>query len=175
MTKEWVLTVTLTSKTPMSSPDLQKIRNTLIGRLCRSVTVELDSSPTPAGTRITIIGDEEKVSSKALPYLCDQCSTWGEGDVITGAEGRGVKRVLKDRRSEGVCSHLVPGEDAVIGRSTTFKVAHFKIAEVPKATSVHGRQADGEMEEAMRWLIDQFMKMALSPAFYGHPTTPDAF
>lgn len=92
----------------------------------------------------------------------------------------GGQRVPKEDRSlqgvsHPVCSHLVPGKDAVIGPSTRFKVEYFKLAEVPKATSVQGREADREMEEAMRWLIDQFMKMALSPAFYGHPTTPDAF
>ena len=80
-------------------------------------------------------------------------------------------RVLKPR-SQGACSHLVPGKEAVIRHSTKFEVAHFKLAEVPKATSLQGTQEDGEMEEAMRWLIDQFMKVALSPAFYGHPIDP---
>jgi hypothetical protein len=168
MTKEWVMTVTLRSKTPMSSPDLQEIRRSFLD-FATSVTVELDS--TPAETRITIIGDEQKVSAKVLPSLCDECSRLAH----TLVPGKGDWSTRKYRRSEGVCSHLVPGEDAVIGRFTKFKVEHFKLAQVPKATWGQGSQDDREMEEAMRWLIDQFMKMALSHAFYGHPTTPDAF
>ena len=110
MTKEWVdvVTVTLRSDAAMNLSALQRIRNGIPS--LESASVELNS--TPPGTRITIIGDEGTVSRKVLPFLCDESSKWWDSSLTAGKSGR----VLKNGGNEGVCSHLAPGVDAVIGR-----------------------------------------------------------
>lgn len=77
------------------------------------------------------------------------------------------RRVLKGLRDQ-TCNHLTPGENAFIGR-WGFQVTHCKLAEVPKASAVQARLRDGgQIDEIDRWLVDQLMKIALSPGLYGH-------
>lgn len=156
MTEKWVVTLMLMSDKASSAHELRSLRNALPRT---SVGFELHS--TSSGTRITIIGDETTVTTKVLPFLCDDCSSFSGSSSWPGD----TKRTLKKRHDQE-CTHLGPGEDATVGRSK-FKIAHCKLAAVPEVPSLQARHRDGgQVDEINRWLIDQLMKIALSPNWY---------
>lgn len=159
MTKGWVLTLVLRSDEAMGAAELGWLRD-----IFPNTPVDVELHSTPSGTQVTITGHETTVAREVLPYLCDERSELSRFPSCPGDSSR-VMKVPEDQP----CSHLVPGGNAIVGRSR-FKVTHCKLVEVPTPFAAQARRGEDEqtIAEMNRWLVDQLMKIALSPSLYGH-------